>query len=55
MSWELEVIGDTTINNLKYKEVFLGYALRQDSTNGKLYMLNYESNEEYVIMDLNLA
>ena len=55
MSWELEVIGDTTINNLKYKEVFLGYALRQDSTNSKLYMLNYESNEEYVIMDLNLA
>ena len=55
MSWELEVIGDTTINNLKYKDVIWGYALRQDSTNSKLYMLNYESNEEYVIMDLNLA
>ncbi len=55
MSWELEVIGDTTINNLKYKDIIWGYALRQDSTNSKLYMLNYESNEEYVIMDLNLA
>ena len=55
MSWELEVIGDTTINNLKYKDVIWGYALRQDSTNSKLYMLSYESNEEYVIMDLNLA
>jgi hypothetical protein len=55
MSFVLSIHQDTTIDGTKYKFLDYSFALRQDSLNSKLYVLNKEySNEEYLIMDLTL-
>jgi hypothetical protein len=53
--YELAVRNDTLINGQSYKWMDYSFAIRQDSTHSKLYILNMDySDEEYLIMDLNL-
>jgi len=57
IEFDIEVSGDTIINNLNYKTTSGQYqfGLRQDTSNSKLYIINLNYPlDEFLIMDLTL-